>query len=241
MRAKTVDLSGRHLLVLTPAYDGTVPIEFMMSYLATLRELHKHGVVASMECRLGCAIIEKARNELLHTARESEATDYLFLDADLSWQPDDILRLMTWATDCPAVSGCYPVKQDEPLFHISPTPDEQGCIIQNEYGLIKANAVPGGFLLLRSDAVKQFAEGAPCYRPGRGDHKGKRVANLFGCIHEGETFYGEDVAFCLRWRRAGLDIWVDPAVSAQHIGRKVYDTTYLDFIQQASPAMDSAA
>jgi hypothetical protein len=47
----------------------------------------------------------------------------------------------------------------------------------------------------------------------------KYTYSLFDTVQEGNSYYGEDNAFCKRWKDLGGRIWGDTTVDITHIGR----------------------
>lgn len=225
------NLAGKHLVIGIPAFDNKVPIDLMISYIKTTQLLQRHGVKCTLETKGGCALIDKARSELVHVFRENkEATDFLFIDADIGWEPESVLRLLSWGTlpDKDIVVGMYPTKKDEIEFLAILEPSDQDTIKQDEYGLIAAKAVPTGFMLIQRSV---FARMESCYyelqySPRKGEFKDQLLYNFFHHIMEDDTLYGEDISFCKRALESGSKIWIDPDIELRHHGAKVFTYNY---------------
>lgn len=54
----------------------------------------------------------------------------------------------------------------------------------------------------------------------------KRVGDKFGSPFTPIDGMGEDLAFCLRARKAGARLWLDTSVKCGHIGQMVFDEEY---------------
>jgi hypothetical protein len=170
-------------------------------------------------------------------------TDLLYIDSDIAWRPEDVMRLLSWATEYPIVAGMYPVKQDTPKFHVILDAADTGHIIQNEYGLIKARGIPAGFMLVRRHALETIQPHMPIYRPRKGAFEGETVTIFFDCSvdTETETYYGEDIEFCRRMNRHDVGIWIDPAIELKHIGTKVYQHDFVAFLKDQAKNRDEIA
>ena len=244
--SKDYKLNGRHICFLVPAYDGQVPIEFMVSYVYTERLMAKHGVKTTFETRVGCALIDKARNELVHSGiTNTDATDFMLIDSDISWSPESVLRLLCWSMENEGINcGMYPVKQDDPKFYFSLARRPDGTLIQNEMGLLQAEGAPTGFMMVSRKALAKMEPHLETYVPKRGTCEGQRVTLYFQCALHGDLYFGEDIEFCNRAVRCKVPIWIDPAIDLMHIGRKIYDHTFRGYLEssiQAAKETQSAA
>jgi len=227
------DLAGRHVVVAIPAMDGKVPIDLMISYIKSMELLHRHGVQCTLETKAYCALVDKARTELVHAFLErTDATDFLFVDSDIGWEPADILRLLAWTSEKELVVGMYPVKKDDVHFHAVLDSDAGGKIIQDENGLIKALAVPTGFMMIRRRvfSVLKGHHEELLYSPKKGEFKGKTLCNYFHSLMQDNTLYGEDISFCKRWVAVGGEIWIDPEIKLRHHGAKIYESDYGEYL-----------
>lgn len=245
------DLKGLHLVFCIPDYDEMLPADLMVSFVNTSNMLRDHGVTTSLELRSKSALIEKVRGELLYSFLANKAaTHLLFVDSDIVWKPEDAVRLLAFCTEYDAVCGPYCTKEDEPTFHYKPKPSPQGKLIQNDKGLIEINAGPIGFNCFSRKGLQQVVDAFPelHFYPSRGDMQDAKISGVFCTeIHRDASgknrFIGEDIAFYNRWRKAGLQAWLDPSISLRHIGRKHYTKDYLEFLveHQERHDMDSAA
>jgi len=239
MPGTAVNLAGRHLVVGLPCYTGVVPSALMDALIRTVSALRAHGVTTTISTRTGSGIIDKVRDELIHSfVTRTEGTDLLFLDDDIVFKPDDVLRLMAWATTREVVCGPYCTKDEEPTFHYGLRGDENGKIIQDGDGLLSCLTAPAGFMLLRRSALERMRGAYPDlrYQPKRGEFKGETVSALCMMHLEDQpdgtrSRIGEDIALCKRWTAIGGEIWLDPVIELGHVGRKEYRRSYVDWLQ----------
>lgn len=227
------DLVGKRVAISVPCYKGVVPIDWVCSFSQTQSELAAHGVQSYLQVRMGSGLIHATRNELVHTAmKDANMTHILFVDDDILWKADDVLRLLAWSEKHAFVCGVYPARQDTPTFFVDLVTNN-GKIVQSQDGLLKAKGVPGGFMMLRRDVFEtpELRAQAPATKPTMGDLKGELVHGYFDYLHEGLTGAGEDISFCRRWVRAGGEIWVDPAIKLKHVGVKAYNHDYIDYLK----------
>jgi hypothetical protein len=70
------------------------------------------GITATVHFCRNDSLVSRARNNLIAKAMNiPTATHFLFIDADITWSPFDILKLLV--ADKPIVGGIYPIKHYE--------------------------------------------------------------------------------------------------------------------------------
>ena len=162
----------------------------------------------------------------------------LFIDADIGFEPEQVLRLIECGADiCAAV---YPIKRIDwdriktTMEAARPNPaaaalkyvfevDDPSAVIQMG-GFVKVRYAGTGFLMIRRQALERMCAHYPQLQYKR-DHSidaaaagGNRFA-LFECmIAEDGTYLSEDFAFCKRWTGMGGEIWADLQSRLAHVG-----------------------
>lgn len=197
--------------VAIPCYDRSVTCETVRCLLVEQGVAASAGVQLDVAFLPGCSLIAHARNQCVRDFIVSDADRLFFLDADVAWQPGELLKLA--ASDKDFIGGAYRYKQDVegyPVAHIGGEPDP-------ETGLIPVGVVPGGFMSLSRDV---FSRLFGAYRArGQYTFAGQNFFAFFHCP-PGD---GEDGAFCRDWREIGQTVWLDPALTLTHVdaaGRK---------------------
>jgi len=151
------------------------------------------------------------RGPYLETNRDACVTDALsvksdylvFIDTDIAFPPEALGQLIAHGKD--VVGGNYYEKR-LPLVSTVKLLGQafDGQMVQRTFPTapFQCAAVATGFLCLDLKRVVQCM--APPYF-------------CFG-TKDGKLRAGEDVEFCLRARKAGLQVWCDPTISLWHIG-----------------------
>lgn len=97
------------LYVLTPHYGGMCHVTYMTSLIATISRMKEVGVEMHLEFCNNDSLVSRARNNLVAKAMTNpNMTHMLFIDNDITWDPDSILKLLV--ADKPIVGGIYPLK-----------------------------------------------------------------------------------------------------------------------------------
>ena len=99
------------LLIITPVYDGKLPLPYLGSLFGTFEEMQRHGGLCRWTAKAGGSLLPMARNQLAAEALADPAwTHLLMIDADMEWRPQDITRLI--AHNLPFVAGVYACKTE---------------------------------------------------------------------------------------------------------------------------------
>ena len=116
----------------------------------------------------GNPYISGARASMLKRGLRAQGDIFLFLDDDLSWRPEDLLKLIQ--TEGEVVGGTYRARDDtEENYMGRVLQDENGRITSmREDGCIECSCLPAGFLKVTKEGVDKFMKGYPelCYGPG---------------------------------------------------------------------------
>lgn len=119
------------LYILTPHYGGMCHVTYMRSLMKTQDRLRELGVELHIEFCNNDSLVSRARNNLVARAMSNtNMTHMLFIDNDITWDPDSILKLLL--ADKPVVGGIYPLKHYnwEKLVNTNPeTPNVN--VVQN--------------------------------------------------------------------------------------------------------------
>ena len=230
-----------HIFIATPCYGGVVTQGYMQSVCALMAAAPEAGVALTLALLGQDALITRCRNTLTsHFLATPQATHILFIDADISFEPENVFRLL--AARKPVAAGIYPLKayywdkvcrerlaQGEPiesagLHYVGKL--ETGERLLREGDFATAVHAGTGFMLIERATIEQMQEGYPetRYRGVDAYTSGGRASPggyaLFDCIiepHSG-TYMSEDFTFCSRWQQLGGRIWLDTSASLTHNG-----------------------
>lgn len=200
---------------------------------ASVPLLEAAGWDHSLVHEIGCPYISAARATMLRKALDAKAEVIVFIDHDVSWDPQDLLTLIETKGD--VVMGTYRFKKDEEEYMglqttIFPTVRDDGCI-QMAWG-------PAGFLKVTRTAVNQICKSYPELIYGEPCNPG---IDLFQHgAHNGE-WWGEDAAFGRRWTECGGEIWLIPTLNiAHHSAEKSYPGNYHNYMQRRPGGSESS-
>lgn len=217
MSEKRFSLTGRKLMIAIPAYDGKLNISaaFQLPQLALAAQ--KHGFQIHLAHLSGCSIITRARNSLVNQFLESDCTEMLFVDADINFTQQDVLRIMALGSDKDILAGAYPRRAKDQMFFADLYYNEHGGIELTEEGLLRVNRIGTGFMFIRRHVLESLKEAHPEWKYWV-DVEKKHHYSFFDFAVTEEGYMGEDYLFCDRARALGFTVYVDPEVNLGHFG-----------------------
>jgi len=216
-------VEGRSLKVAicTPTRDKPHPA-YVASLERSIPALDAAGYSHSVALEVGCPYISGARATCLGKAIKWGADVYVFIDDDVSWQPEDLLKLLRTVGD--VVGGTYRYKLDEEAYMGKVYLGENKKPLVREDGAIHAIGLPAGFLKVTKQAVKRFMEAYPELLINA---DGNENVDLFNHGAYKGVWFGEDYAFCRRWNEIEGEVWLVPDLNLDHNGPdKVYVGNY---------------
>jgi hypothetical protein len=217
------------LYIATPCFGSMLHAGYVTSLLLTCNELARTGV-HHLSAFLPASLITRARNTLAAQFMASESTHLLFIDADIKWEPDAVMRLLvaTCHPEIEVAAGVYP-KKGFPLefaMNFALTPDR----IVNEHpdtGYLEIRDAPTGFLMIRRSALERMMTAYPerkcCFRDDAPAGERAFEYALFDCLIDDDGRYlSEDYGFSRLWQRIGGKVWMDPEINLSHFGQHEY-------------------
>ncbi len=229
-----------NLVVATPCFGGQISVVYAASLFKLQKLVRKYGDFNfRVHFKDGDALITRARASLISQFLDDPAaTHLLFIDADIGFEPEQVLRLIECGADmCAAV---YPIKRIDwdkvrKAFETArPNPaaaalkyvfevDDPNAVTAKS-GFVKVRYAGTGFLMIRRQALERMCAHYPQLRYRRDHSVDAATASdnrfaLFECmIADDGTYLSEDFAFCKRWIDMGGEIWADLNSRLSHVG-----------------------
>lgn len=188
---------------------------------------YAHGAIFET----GNPYISAARATMLRAALTAEADIIIFIDDDVSWEPQNLLKLIE--TEGEVVAGTYRTREDNPNYMGRPLQDFAGKVTSmRPDGCIEMTCVPAGFLKITKDCVTHFMLTYPelCY----GTPWNYSVDLFCHGAYKG-LWWGEDYSFCRRWRDAGGKVWCIPNMNIDHNtrdGKTIWRGNYHEYLMR---------
>ena len=235
---------GKSLFVATPMYGGQCLGMYMKSCLDLQTACLQYGVEVKFSFLFNESLIQRARNYLVDEFLRSSCSHMMFIDADISFNPMDILVML--ALDKDIIGAPYPkktIKWSNIKKAILKNPDIDVSDLEKLGGDIVFNPAVGtskfsvteplevmevgtGMMMIRRDVFDRYKIKYPeySYLP---DHVG--TAN-FGGEREIMSYFNveidptskrtlsEDYHFCQHCKKAEIEIWMAPWIICGHTG-----------------------
>lgn len=238
-----------------PCYDQQVTEPFFMSMIKTVMEFKDYDVKFAIST-VSDSLVTRARNSLVAKfLANPEFTHLMFIDADIAWEPSDIIKMLWHDKDI--ITGSYPIKTldwkkiskmivdgtptEEVMskslrYVVNPVKGSKGEVLVDN-GAIRIYDAGTGFMLIKREVFMKMIEEYPNlkYKDDTGslnEEEKKWTYNFFSdYIDDDGRLLSEDYGFCRFWQKIGGEVWVDPAVDMTHLGRMKYRGKMLDFLQ----------
>ena len=225
------------LFVSTPCYGGICLQAYAESMLRLQRTCAMNGIQMMLDTTENESLVHRARNiAVARFCQKTQATHFLFIDADIHFDPESVVRLIK--ADHDVSVACYPKKvvmwdQAEAEVKKGSTKDlariSASLVMNFKYaktqminGFAEVLDGPTGFMMIKRDVFMKMFEKYPelnCVN----DHQNKDLDTyvaVFDCMIDPETrrYLSEDYAFCRRWQQMGGKIFADCMTTLGHVG-----------------------
>lgn len=226
------------LFVSTPCYGGVCLQAYAESMLRLQRTCTTHGIQMMLDTTENESLVHRARN--LAVARfyqKTQATHFLFIDADIHFDPESVVRLLKSNHD--VAVAAYPKKcimWDSVEQYVNSGKEGRdlarvaaSLVMNFKYqqtqikdGFAEVLDGPTGFMLIKREVFAKMNEKYPelnCVN----DHQNKDLDEyvaLFDCMIDpvSRRYLSEDYAFCRRWQQMGGQIFADCMTVLGHVG-----------------------
>jgi hypothetical protein len=200
---------------MTPCYGGQITEVCFSSYLQWTIMAMQNNLNFQIDTLSNESNVNRARNSCAAKFLAGDATHLMFVDADIQFNPADIVKLVSHDKDI--VGGIYPQKTLPPKMVVNTLKNGK-----QEGDLVEVGTLGTGFMLIKRTVFEQMiTEGAQKYTDAIGlssvenDHQ----YDFFNCTIDTQGRYlTEDWSFCRRWRELGGTIWADTTVALAHVG-----------------------
>lgn len=230
---KIKSLPKIHLLLATPCYGGQCHVGFVNSLISTINVLQQVDIEVEYCLLGGESLITRARNSLIAKFMSKPFTHIIFLDADVSWEAVNILRLLASGLEVCGGIYCKKAINWDRVLAGETDPERVSDLNVNR---LDGRCAVGEFL-----PVRHLATGFMCIRKSVIDtlilkHPETKYSNnvsgyadahdwFYNLFHAGivdSEYLSEDYWFCNLVRDAGIEIWADTECPLGHTGNMTF-------------------
>lgn len=208
-----------------------------MSLGKTLVHLQQLGIQCWIQNVVGSSNLPRARNDLVAAFLASTYDDLLFIDDDMGWSPNDVIRLL--ASDKDLIAGVGSKKVSRP----DTDPNKWCCVslpgplVQDEMGAVEVAAVGTGFVKISRAVFSRMMMAHPNWKrrgwPNMPEAARAFYYQFFRFDPDDPDEPGEDIEFCRAWRALGGTVWVDPTIKLLHVGEFEYTGSFEALLERA--------
>jgi hypothetical protein len=215
------DFKKVHLHIGIPCYGGMVSEPTMTSFLRFVLLASQAGLNWSLDTMVNESLVTRARNNLMaKMMTNTAATHFMFIDADIRFQPESILQMIAYEKE--VIGGLYPKKALPVNYVINLKPETK---IQGD--IFTVDTMGTGFLLFKRNVYEKLIAAHPECKyvddVGLGKQYEPMMYSIFDCkIDEKGHYLSEDWLFCRRWQELGGEIWAHSKVLLNHVGHYEY-------------------
>lgn len=251
-------LQSWNVLFAIPCYDQQITEPTMMSLIKTLMYFRDYNIKFAV-ATITDSLINRARNNMVAKFMANEQfTHMMFIDADISWEPDSIIKMLWHNQD--VMTAAYPIKKIEwdkvvenvnnnipadklqensMRFVVNAAKDEFNKTLNVVNGAVEIFDAGTGFMLIKRETILKLIEAYPelKYSDDTGSLNDEEKAWTYAFFNSYidphlNRFLSEDYGFCRYWQKIGGKIWVDPLIHLGHLGRMKYSGAMMTYLEK---------
>lgn len=229
---------AHNVFIHVPAFGQIVTTTtFLCSH--ALRDAFNAKGIGSAISSISFPDIAELRSMILTIWYDTVPTsDYLlFVDADMGFPPDLVMDMVLFNE--PVVGTLYRHRREPATWVGSGLGTPQTA---RRGGFMEVEGVGGGVFLIRRDAVRLMLERMPhladnrvSLHPALDTLRSAGASRLIRAFEKLDIpdrgLISEDLAFCVRWRQCGGQVWANINHRISHVGPYDFGGRYLDAIE----------
>lgn len=222
------------VFIAIPVGGGNLTYDCHESIIRNTHHLRDNGIKVTPYYHPCHIYIDMARNLCVDKFLSSDCNDLIFIDSDVGFDDDAIFKLLQHDKDI--VAGAYPYRKDDQSgFPVIIDFNNKNNCKEEETGLVYAMVVPTGFMRIQRRVFEKIillSDGKPenvyqIQKDSNGVYTFFRTGILFP---NDNTWYGEDVAFCMWWKAMGGEIFIEPRINFTHTGFKQFKGNFHEYL-----------
>ena len=233
-------LKKQNIFFATPCYGGMITDQYFLSMFKTTQALSQIPCSFRLTTLRNESLVTRARNILTAMFLDSDASHLFFLDADIEWEPEAIMRAIS--ADKDIVASAYPKKALPIQYALNfKFIDPVNKRIRFENGLVEVLDASTGFFCIKRQVFERMMLEYPelHYKNDSNiDDKIAKYCYAFFDTHideEDRRYLSEDYRFCRLWQKLGGEIWLDPKTKLNHIGTYTFEGNVDNIISVHGP------
>ena len=203
--------TGQKVFLATTAYDSP-DASYTFSIARSMQALTAAGIQSAYYLLQGNCHVDDARNAVVYDFLASDCTEMVFLDADVSWDPESLVELCKIDKDL--VGGIYPYRRESEKEKM---PVRMLPEMKFDGDLLEVEGLPTGFMKIKRHVLETMAATAKHFLRD----EGKPRPVIFERDYFGGGRRGGDIHFCMVWREMGGKVYAAPELRLGHCGKAI--------------------
>ena len=247
LEVKLDDLRKEKLFIATPCYGGMLTEAYFRSTIRLLTFCNQHQIPVAFGTIANESLVTRARNVLVAYFLQSDFTRLMFIDADIEFQVEDVIKLI--AHNKEVAVGAYPKKgvnwqriRESVRMKDEGYSDQQIASFGSDYainfkflnrdtkqiaienGLIRLHDGATGFMMIKREVIDKMIKHYPELKYNNDLNTPPELNPHFYAFFDtmidpkDKRYLSEDYTFSRRWQDMGGEIWLDPSISLNHYG-----------------------
>lgn len=200
----------RKVMIGTPCYDGRIDVWYVNSLSNTIKQSAAHEVEITPMWVSFDALLQRARNDTIQLALETNVDALIWIDSDIEWEPEWFFKLLDYPHDI--VGGTYRKKGDKEEYVLRQMIRQP---IDPITKLVEVDGLGTGFVKLSRRAMQYLWNSSKPYTDSK-DGKERRM--IFDVGIENDTLVSEDIHMFNKLKAAGFKIYLDTTMTCNHTG-----------------------
>ena len=217
----------KKVMIGTPCYDGTLDVWYVNALCNTIKMSYEKDIEIIPMWISFDALLQRARNDTIDVALQSDVDELIWIDSDIEWQPEWFFKLLEHPVD--VVGGTYRKKGDREEYVIRQLDRRK---IDPDTGLIEVEGLGTGFVRMSKKAMQHLWDVSKPYTDPK-DNKERRM--IFDVVIENESLVSEDIHAFNKLVAGGFKIWLDPNMTCNHIGPYKFKGDFMPWYKQGMP------
>jgi glycosyltransferase involved in cell wall biosynthesis len=236
------ELQKHNIFFATPCYGGMLTDQFFLSMFKLTQALNHFKINYRLTTLRNESLVTRARNILTAMFLESDCTHLMFIDADIEFEPDSVLRML--AMNKPLIAAAYPKKtvdwesvkkaalegKDDISKYSAQYAinlkfkDPRTKEINVDGGAIEVMDASTGFFMVQRVVFEKMIQAYPeLHYKNDSSIDPKFNPHCYALFDtwldpDDNRYLSEDYTFCRRWQKIGGKIWLDPNTRLSHVG-----------------------
>lgn len=237
-----------HIFIATPMYGGMCAGRYTASMLKLIPAMQSRRWKYTFLFRFNESLIDRARNALAANFLVTDCTHLLFIDADIGFEAEDIIKMVeadrdvicgiysskaiNWGSVAQAVRDGVPA--EELHWHtgtwVVNFVDYDGSVTVNANEPFEVWNGGTGMMLIKRHVFDILEKRVEHYRVNETDDimrkfESKGIPRFFATSIDpiSNVLLSEDYHFCRLWREEGGKIWAAPWVALAHVGSYIFE------------------